>query len=324
MLCNPDIVLTAQHWDVLSGRRRPTTCSPCRSLDEQRQPTSVTSRYPTAVSHLASGYRLGRFAPRGGWLRTTSARGPRQLGTRPRGVAALTGGHVAALRTLGVGRRALRRRRAPARGRGLRRALLPLLRGRRSLPALRAPLPDRARSRRRHAPGRAPRRRQRHRARRARATVERIRRRVGGDVRARPGGMVVAGVRGAAPRRDGDVASGSASRTRRDTRRDRVARARRRDGRSAPRRVVAAHVRGRGRVASTRSVSIPGACPTSTASAPSSPRTRSRSAWHGRAPGSTPASASSIPTWRSSCRRAPSIRGPPRADGGSCSTSSTA
>ena len=73
VLCNPDLALTAQHWDVLS-HGTPDDVVTVPLLDEQHQPTSVASRYPTAVSHLASGYRLGRFARRGGWLRTTLTR----------------------------------------------------------------------------------------------------------------------------------------------------------------------------------------------------------------------------------------------------------
>jgi N-acetylglucosaminyl-diphospho-decaprenol L-rhamnosyltransferase len=74
VLCNPDIVLTPHHWDVLRNAG-PDDVLTVPLLDEHQQPTSVTSRYPTVVSHLASGYRLGRFAPRGGWLRTTVTRG---------------------------------------------------------------------------------------------------------------------------------------------------------------------------------------------------------------------------------------------------------
>jgi N-acetylglucosaminyl-diphospho-decaprenol L-rhamnosyltransferase len=73
VLCNPDIVLTAQHWDALSNAAADDVLT-IPLLDEQQLPTSVTSRYPTPVSHLASGYRLGRFAPRGGWTRTTATR----------------------------------------------------------------------------------------------------------------------------------------------------------------------------------------------------------------------------------------------------------
>jgi hypothetical protein len=74
VLCNPDIVLTARHWDALTDAG-PDDVVTVPLVDEHDEMTSVTSRYPTAASHLASGYRLGRFAPRGGRLRHLLTRG---------------------------------------------------------------------------------------------------------------------------------------------------------------------------------------------------------------------------------------------------------
>jgi hypothetical protein len=44
-------------------------------VDTDGRLTSVTSEYPTPLSHLASGWRLGRLAPRGSAARSAMAKG---------------------------------------------------------------------------------------------------------------------------------------------------------------------------------------------------------------------------------------------------------
>jgi hypothetical protein len=74
VLCNPDVALTELHWNALRvGGPDDVVTVPL--VDPERCPTSVTSRYPTPFSHVVSGYRLGRFAPRGSRARSALSRG---------------------------------------------------------------------------------------------------------------------------------------------------------------------------------------------------------------------------------------------------------
>jgi len=68
VLCNPDVSLTTDHWKALVDAE-PDEVVTVPLVDAMGQLTSVVSRYPTPISHLASAYRLGRFAPRGGHVR---------------------------------------------------------------------------------------------------------------------------------------------------------------------------------------------------------------------------------------------------------------
>lgn len=77
VLCNPDVALTELHWNALVDAG-PDEVVTVPLVDSEHRPTSVTSRYPSELSHLVSGYRLGRFAPRGGSTRSILSRG---LGT---------------------------------------------------------------------------------------------------------------------------------------------------------------------------------------------------------------------------------------------------
>lgn len=69
VLCNPDVVLGPAHWDALlaAGAEEVVTVP---LVDGSGAPTIVCSPYPTPASHLASGFRLGRWLPRGGRART--------------------------------------------------------------------------------------------------------------------------------------------------------------------------------------------------------------------------------------------------------------
>lgn len=73
VLCNPDLALTGAHWDALSAGA-PDEVVTVPLVDDDGLPTSVCSAYPTPLSHLASGYRLGRWFPRGSRARTWAAR----------------------------------------------------------------------------------------------------------------------------------------------------------------------------------------------------------------------------------------------------------
>lgn len=64
VLCNPDIGLARRHWEALLDAG-PDDVVTVPLVDVDGRLTSVASCYPTAASHLASGYRLGRLAPRG-------------------------------------------------------------------------------------------------------------------------------------------------------------------------------------------------------------------------------------------------------------------
>jgi hypothetical protein len=74
VLCNPDVSLTELHWNALVDAS-PDDVVTVPLVDSENRPTSVTSRYPSGLSHLISGYRLGRYAPRGGRARSILSRG---------------------------------------------------------------------------------------------------------------------------------------------------------------------------------------------------------------------------------------------------------
>jgi GT2 family glycosyltransferase len=83
VLCNPDVTLDRAHWEALlaAGSDEILTVP---LVDGSGAPTIVCSAYPTPASHLASGYRIGRWLPRGGRVRT--ALDPR-VGPSDRGAA---------------------------------------------------------------------------------------------------------------------------------------------------------------------------------------------------------------------------------------------
>jgi len=73
ILCNPDIVLSAEHYDALLDATADEVVT-VPLVDDCGAPTSVVSAYPSPVSHLASAYRFGRFAPRGGRTRAMASK----------------------------------------------------------------------------------------------------------------------------------------------------------------------------------------------------------------------------------------------------------
>src|SRR3954470_18190206 len=74
VLCNPDVELAPEHWDGLLDAD-PANVVTIPLVDGDGAPTSTVSRYPTPVTHLVSGYRLGQFVPRGGRTRALVSRG---------------------------------------------------------------------------------------------------------------------------------------------------------------------------------------------------------------------------------------------------------
>lgn len=73
VLVNPDVELTSEHWSALQSNDEDEVVT-IPLVDGDGAPTSVVSGYPSALSHLLSGYRVGRLAPRGGALRGIATR----------------------------------------------------------------------------------------------------------------------------------------------------------------------------------------------------------------------------------------------------------
>lgn len=73
VLCNPDLVLTRAHWDALTDAGDGDVVT-VPLLDGDGGLTSVCSRYPTPLSQLATGYRLGRWFLRGSRARHWATR----------------------------------------------------------------------------------------------------------------------------------------------------------------------------------------------------------------------------------------------------------
>ena len=74
VLCNPDLSLGPAHWPALTSDVSEDSVVTVPLRDSTGAPTSVCSRYPTPLTHLVSGYRLGRFVPRGSRARATASR----------------------------------------------------------------------------------------------------------------------------------------------------------------------------------------------------------------------------------------------------------
>lgn len=74
VLCNPDLVLTSEHWRALIDDVTVDEVVTIPLRDATGVSTSVCSRYPTPLSHLMSGYRVGRWFPRGSKARTWLSR----------------------------------------------------------------------------------------------------------------------------------------------------------------------------------------------------------------------------------------------------------
>ncbi len=73
LLCNPDTGLSAVHWDALTDAG-PTELVTVPLDGEDGVPNAVVNAYPTPVPFVAGLLRLGRFAPRGGVVRSIATR----------------------------------------------------------------------------------------------------------------------------------------------------------------------------------------------------------------------------------------------------------
>jgi N-acetylglucosaminyl-diphospho-decaprenol L-rhamnosyltransferase len=72
LLCNPDMLLTREHWEALrSADASEIVTVPVREPDGT--PTSMVNLYPTPLSLLLTGYRVGRLLRRDSRLRHTLA-----------------------------------------------------------------------------------------------------------------------------------------------------------------------------------------------------------------------------------------------------------
>lgn len=74
VLCNPDLELIPDHWRVLTDGIDDDAVVTVPLVDSAGRPTTVCSPYPTSISHLASGYRIGRWVARGSRARTWMSR----------------------------------------------------------------------------------------------------------------------------------------------------------------------------------------------------------------------------------------------------------
>ena len=72
ILCNPDTLLERAHFDALDGDDDAIVAIPLVEADGT--PNAVVNPYWTIPTFLATVFRLGRFAPRGGVLRRAATR----------------------------------------------------------------------------------------------------------------------------------------------------------------------------------------------------------------------------------------------------------
>jgi N-acetylglucosaminyl-diphospho-decaprenol L-rhamnosyltransferase len=68
LICNPDTRLRREHWTALA-QGAPDELTTVALVDGNGRPTSVVNRYPTPVTLLLMGYRLGRVLRRDSGLR---------------------------------------------------------------------------------------------------------------------------------------------------------------------------------------------------------------------------------------------------------------
>ena len=68
ILCNPDIKLAPDHWVALTEAHDDEVVTVALK-DLEGRSTSVVNEYPTPISLLLTGYRVGRFFPRDGFVR---------------------------------------------------------------------------------------------------------------------------------------------------------------------------------------------------------------------------------------------------------------
>jgi len=73
ILCNPDTELTEHHFAALDrGDERTIVTVPL--VESDGTPNAVVNPYWSVPAFVLTAFRLGRFAPRGGWVRRTATR----------------------------------------------------------------------------------------------------------------------------------------------------------------------------------------------------------------------------------------------------------
>lgn len=73
ILCNPDTTLEAEHFDALDDAGLDTIVA-IPLVEDDGTPNAVVNPYWGVTSFVATAWRLGRFAPRGGRLRSVAMR----------------------------------------------------------------------------------------------------------------------------------------------------------------------------------------------------------------------------------------------------------
>jgi N-acetylglucosaminyl-diphospho-decaprenol L-rhamnosyltransferase len=68
VICNPDVTMTKTQFIALVDGS-PDEVVTLRLVDNEGRPTSVVNRYPTAMALMLTALRVGRLAPRHGWVR---------------------------------------------------------------------------------------------------------------------------------------------------------------------------------------------------------------------------------------------------------------
>ncbi|MEM8704976.1 MAG: hypothetical protein AAGE98_00850 [Actinomycetota bacterium] len=74
ILCNPDTALTVDHFRALDAAAAEPVISTVPLLEADGTPNAVVNPYWSVPAFLATAYRLGRFAPRGGRARDAASR----------------------------------------------------------------------------------------------------------------------------------------------------------------------------------------------------------------------------------------------------------
>lgn len=74
ILCNPDTALRRAHFDALDAFGADPVIATVPLLEADGTPNAVVNPYWSVPAFLATAYRLGRFAPRGGRARAAASR----------------------------------------------------------------------------------------------------------------------------------------------------------------------------------------------------------------------------------------------------------
>lgn len=91
VLCNPDTALTGEHWQALTDAS-PEEVVSLVLVERDGTPTSVVNRYPTPLTLLLGGWRVGRLFRRGGAPRRVMSSALGRWGRSHNTLLAATGG----------------------------------------------------------------------------------------------------------------------------------------------------------------------------------------------------------------------------------------